>query len=545
MPAFLLERRWVAAPVAVAWLLMAPGGWAQWTVGVGGNPARNGLSSQVGPGAPAVLWQTGISAIVAQQAVIDGDLVVTSRITSFALPNGTSIVGQDLNTGATRWQVQIPAGFPSSWRSRVTGIANGQVYATRSGNTNAEYLYALSPATGAILWQSQALVTESSTESVTYAQNGDIISTGVNAAGTPVLVCIDHLNGATRWMFTRTCPTSGGCDAAVSGNRVYFFEAGAAGPVITVADIATGVRLYSSPGLGGGFAQQVAPFVAPNGRIYAPRTQNNPLTDALFSLTDTGTAFVVNWSVPIGYVPFASHGVGNDGSIYTWSPALEIIRLDPASGAVWSRSAPVVHDSPMQPRMAIDAQGKVFVTNGGFGLGRLSVFTPDLRPIWSVAMPNVNVGGPALGQNGTLVVCGVGTDIRAYRSACAGWFSAAYGAPCAGTGGLLPAFSGAGCPAPGGVVSVSVANGRPGAFALLALGLGPGSFPVTPSCSAYIDPWTGFLVPIFLDGAGAATLAFAISPAIVAADAFAQVFIDDPGASGQIAATNALQAHIE
>jgi hypothetical protein len=27
---------------------------------------------------------------------------------------------------------------------------------------------------------------------------------------------------------------------------------------------------------------------------------------------------------------------------------------------------------------------------------------------------NVNVGGPALGQNGILVVCGVGTDVRAY-----------------------------------------------------------------------------------------------------------------------------------
>jgi hypothetical protein len=34
-----------------------------------------------------------------------------------------------------------------------------------------------------------------------------------------------------------------------------------------------------------------------------------------------------------------------------------------------------------------------------------------------VPVTNVNIGGPAIGQNGTLVVCGVGTDVRAYRGA--------------------------------------------------------------------------------------------------------------------------------
>ena len=31
-------------------------------------------------------------------------------------------------------------------------------------------------------------------------------------------------------------------------------------------------------------------------------------------------------------------------------------------------------------------------------------------------MPNVNLGGPTLGQNGVLVICGTGTDVRAYRT---------------------------------------------------------------------------------------------------------------------------------
>ena len=31
-------------------------------------------------------------------------------------------------------------------------------------------------------------------------------------------------------------------------------------------------------------------------------------------------------------------------------------------------------------------------------------------------MTNINIGGPALGENGTVLVCGVGTDVRAYRA---------------------------------------------------------------------------------------------------------------------------------
>jgi hypothetical protein len=31
-------------------------------------------------------------------------------------------------------------------------------------------------------------------------------------------------------------------------------------------------------------------------------------------------------------------------------------------------------------------------------------------------VPNVNLGGPALGHGGVLVVCGVGTDVRAYQT---------------------------------------------------------------------------------------------------------------------------------
>jgi hypothetical protein len=64
--------------------------------------------------------------------------------------------------------------------------------------------------------------------------------------------------------------------------------------------------------------------------------------------------------------------------------------------------------------MAIDSVGKIYLTNGGFSQGRVYSLNPDLTLRWSEAINNVNIGGPALGQNGTLIVCGTGTDVRAY-----------------------------------------------------------------------------------------------------------------------------------
>ena len=66
--------------------------------------------------------------------------------------------------------------------------------------------------------------------------------------------------------------------------------------------------------------------------------------------------------------------------------------------------------------MAIDAAGNVFVTNGSFPSGALFALNADLTLRWSTNIPNVNIGGPAIGQDGILIVCGVGTDVRAYQT---------------------------------------------------------------------------------------------------------------------------------
>jgi outer membrane protein assembly factor BamB len=392
----------------LAFALLAPLATADWTTGVGGNAARDGLSPETGPAGASLLWRTGIPAQVAQQAVIEGNVVVTARIMSLSdVINGTLLVAQDLRTGQQLWSTSLPVNFPDAWRNRVTAIRDGVVYATRSGNTNAEYLYALSAANGAIVWRSQARISETSTESLSFAANGDPITTGQGA-----VIRIDKTNGNTLWSIPRACPMSDGCNTAVFGNRGYFSETGPPGSVLTAVDVDLGMRLYSTAVLAGG--SQIGPFVGPDGSVYVARANNQPGLDFLVAFSDTGSALVERWRSPIGYVPFASFGVGPDGSVYSYTPNREVVRLSAANGMVLNVSTPILSDFPPQPRMAIDALGRVFVTNGGFGGGGLWSFNADLTPRWNVAIPNVNLGGPAIGRRGILVVCGVGTNVAAY-----------------------------------------------------------------------------------------------------------------------------------
>jgi hypothetical protein len=70
----------------------------------------------------------------------------------------------------------------------------------------------------------------------------------------------------------------------------------------------------------------------------------------------------------------------------------------------------------LTPRMAADTAGRLFFSNGAFSNGRLFAFKEDLTTLWDAPVANANIGGPLLGAAGTLLQCGIGTDVRAYRS---------------------------------------------------------------------------------------------------------------------------------
>ncbi len=406
--------RFAPAALALALVLAAAGPAAadDWTTPVGRDATRAGLSTESGPADPAILWQGSRPSVIAQQGCAAGNLLVLNRMESFAIPGGTWLVAHDLATGAELWAVHLPYDPQEpGHREKVTGIRDGHVYATRAGDSRLDYLYALDPADGSIIWRSAEKIGEETTESAAYAADGDLIVGNFTSVRR-----IEKNDGSTVWSTPRSSPTSNGSSAAVFGDRVYIWEASGTGPKVSAFDLATGQRLYQSPGYGG-LVQQLGLFVGPDGTVYAPRSQNNASTDYLIALRDTGSALVERWRVPLGYVPFASFAIGPDGSVFSYTAAREILRLDPATGDTLAISAPIMADFPMQPRMAADAAGRLYVTNGGFGLGFLYCFNSDLTVRFSRSVNNVNLGGPVLGQGGILVVCGVGTDVRAFRTA--------------------------------------------------------------------------------------------------------------------------------
>lgn len=381
-----------------------------WNAGTGGNPRRNGLSTWRGPLSPELLWEGGPPALIAQPAVCEGGVLAMSRMSSVSdVLHGTRLVAQELESGDTLWTAELPVDFPATdWRSRVCAIRDGRVYATRSGNDNNSFLYALDALTGEQLWRSQDSLGESSTESPAFAENGDLI------VGS--LFNVERVNaedGTRVWRVPRLSPTSNGNEVTVFGGRGYHWQQTLQGPAVRAIDLESGAERYTGPGLGG-LVQQVGLFAGPDGTVYAPRSQNNAITDYLVAYEDNGAALVERWRVPLGYVPFSSFGIGPDGSVYSYSQDNRIIRIEPLSGAVLDSSEVIVSDF-FQPRMAVGADGIVYLTNGGFSQGAFYSFDADLATRWSLDLPNVNIGGPAIGLDGTLVVCGTGDNVLAFR----------------------------------------------------------------------------------------------------------------------------------
>jgi outer membrane protein assembly factor BamB len=378
----------------------------------GGNAGRNCMSTEIGPVSDEdLLWSGGRQSIIAWQPVIEGDRVFMVRQTGFpqSEPGASPVVAMDLNTGDELWAIDIPFN-EGDWTTWVAGVKDGLVYASRAGNgaTVSALLYALDATDGSTVWVSDDEIDAGMYDGVVFAPNGDPI-----IASFRDIWRINHLDGSTVWHEPRQASVSGNCGAAIYGDAIYVAESAPGGQVITRFDLATGAEMYESE-LMDGFLVQNTPMVGPDGTIYFARVQNNPLVDYFYALEDDGTQITIKWSVPSAYCVSSEYGIGPDGSVYMMMPGPELVRLDPATGTVLDTAG--VIDGFSKPRMAVDADGKVYFGNGAFATGRLYCFTAELDPIWDVQVTNINIGGPALGSNGTLVVCGIGTDVRAYRT---------------------------------------------------------------------------------------------------------------------------------
>lgn len=390
---------------AVGLIAMGLGGQAlaQNWANSGGNAGRNGLVTTLGPDAPELLWSGGRTALFPRQPVTDGATVYMVR-QPWSDSEDSPVIAMDIATGAELWLADIPytAGDGEAW---LAGARNGMVFACRSGRQ----LYALDGGTGAVVWVSEDTIGAGPIDGVVFAPNADLLVGEMHR-----VLRIDFDTGATIWETTRQCSNGNSCGPASSGEAVYIADAASGGQVIKRLDIATGVIDYQGPVMPGTSLQNT-PMVGYSGRIFLSRTEDNPAVDSFYAFEDTGSGINQLWSHAAGHTTFSEFCVGIGNSVYMIGPAFTIQRRDQMTGALLHESASIAADF-LSPRMAADRAGRVFFCNGSYDDGWFYSFNADLTHRWDVPARRVLYGAPAIGQDGTLIIAAISTDVRAYRT---------------------------------------------------------------------------------------------------------------------------------
>ncbi|MEN8225051.1 MAG: T9SS type A sorting domain-containing protein [Bacteroidota bacterium] len=393
----------------------------EWSVPMGGNAGRNGLSQYLGPlveqgGEPELYWSGGEYAKYAGLPAIEDDKLVVYRRWSSAAQTESWIVCYNVYDGTELWKVTLPLDPDADHYGKLSGVNNGQVYATRAGGfSEPSALIALDIETGDVLWQSEDKVTEYSFETVSFCENGDII-----AGNYDDILCISKDDGTTLWTLDRHSWSSDGSSVACHGNKGYYWDIapGTIDMVVSVCDLETGELLYFSDPIytSSMIIQQSGLLVGNDGTIYAPRSNYDSINNTIVSLTDKGDHLQENWRRQIGFVTFCSHGVGPDNTVYTYSWDEQVIRLDPVTGEVLNTSIVVTDDGNPEdsfyPWIAIGDDGMVYLAIEDWPLHKLYFFTPELELLWSEEIYGLR--GLALGDS-VLAVNAKGTDIRAYK----------------------------------------------------------------------------------------------------------------------------------
>lgn len=396
----------------------------------GGNAARNGLTDAHGPIAAELAWAAADATIISWSVVTMGDQLFTVKEWGFpgSTPNaGDEIVARKVSDGSLQWRRSLPYGGNNNaqWIAWVAGARDGRVYASRStasGPSGAagspQPITAMDAATGNTVWQSAATTVCGPYDGVVFAPNGDlVVGDRLN------LTRIRATDGATVWRINRVGSVSGDCGAALSASGAFISDAVVGGHAIKKYDLETGAFLYQTPVMPG-FTIQNVPFVSPDGAtVYLERTQNSPAVDFLYAWTDTGTAFTPKWNRSVRWTTAHEAGIGADGSIYTFLPGNEFVRLDPATGDVIGTAGlllPPNAGDNFSPRTAVDAAGHVYVHNGWAGSpttnGRLWAFSADLtQQLFMLTLSNPNIGGPAIAADGTLLMADL-SGVRAWRT---------------------------------------------------------------------------------------------------------------------------------
>lgn len=380
---------------------------ADW-VTIGGNNQRNGNTNVIGPVSSNTLWnKPSLYSIWGNQTYIFGNRIVTTRYVSLS-PIKAPLACHDLLTGDSLWT----RNYAENGVMIVMGFRDNKIYARNFQQQGFDTIYAINPENGNVIWKSIHTVERGIIWSAAFASNGDLLLPG---SGNKSVMRINHLNGDTVWTRYRIIPNTGAECMCVYGNTLYTFEGGiTTAKRVMAIDVNSGVIKYYSNSLPGDGDQEIPFSIGLNGDIYVVRDGGN-----MHSLRDNGSGFSERWNVPLrgNTGTYSQFGISSDSSVYIPS-GKRIYRINHVNGAFIDSTEELISSGTLNARMAIDSEGKVFVSNGASDpvQGKNLCFTRNLNTVWSIDLPYNYYSGPALGQNGILVFCGGGTNIMAFQN---------------------------------------------------------------------------------------------------------------------------------
>jgi PKD repeat protein len=378
-----------------------------WNALRGGNQ-RNNLSPQFGLKVTETpLWVVDDAAFTGFGGNIYtfGDRFV---ITRWNLSIGKSIVEcRNLHTGELLW---VSPDFGPTSKLHVTAFNEDAVY-VHDYDDNIMMFHALDPENGHVKWSHPSFTFGPQDSPIFDYDRNPVINTSLDDFNedASLIRSVDKDTGETLWVLQEFVVILPNRLKAAYGNTLYMVTGSAVDPKKLIAvDLRNGSILYYSDPIPGQGSQQSSPFIGPDGTIYVFRDGGD-----LFAFTDTGSGFEMKWQhTPQNVTTLMIPAVEVDGNIIFVDNG-QVKRLSHINGEILATS--LVNNLPLWSSLLATRDSMIHISNGGNAYMALSY---DLQNVlWTETNTGNNTYAlPNLSYNGTMIMAGNGTVIKAFRN---------------------------------------------------------------------------------------------------------------------------------